>query len=93
MVVAGAMKLDLLADLKAAVVKGLTQGTTLAEFRKDFDTIVAKHGWTGSGSEAGVAWRTRLIYETNLRTAWQAGRWAQVQVQEGKARRPYLQNS
>lgn len=91
MMVAGAMKLDLLTDLKAAVAKGVTQGTTLAEFRKDFDAIVQKHGWTGwtgEGSEVGRTWRTRLIYETNLRTAWQAGRWAQTQ--EGKAQRPFL---
>lgn len=89
--VAGAAKADLLADLKKAVDKAITKGTTLQEFRKDFDRIVAKHGWTGwagEGSEAGVAWRTKVIYETNLRTAYQAGRWAQVQAI--KHRNPYL---
>jgi|GEM_PF-1158770 len=89
--VAGAMKADLLADLNAAVDKAISQGTTLAEFRKDFDSIVARHGWTGwTGEEtaSGRAWRTKVIYETNLRTSYQAGRWAQVQ--RVKDRRPYL---
>jgi hypothetical protein len=89
--VAGATKADLLADLKGAVDKAISMGTTLAEFRRDFDAIVSRHGWTGwigSDSEAGRAWRTKLIYQTNLRAAYQAGRWQQVQT--GKNWRPYL---
>lgn len=90
--VAGAMKADLLADLHAAVAKAINDGTTLETFRKHFDQIVAKHGWTGwrgEGTEAGRAWRTRLIYDTNLNASYQAGRWAQIQA--GKATRPYLE--
>lgn len=90
-VVAGAAKADLLADLRAAVTKAIEQGTTLAEFRKDFDALVARHGWTGwtgEGTAAGRAWRTRIIYETNLRASYAAGRWAQIQ--QVKAERPYL---
>ena len=88
-VVAGAMQADLLNDLRMAVQKGIDQGTTLAEFRKDFEVIVAHHGWTGWTGEdtaAGRAWRTRVIYETNLRTSYAAGRWAQLQA----AGFPYL---
>lgn len=82
-VVAGAMKADLLADLHAAVLKGIEQGTTLETFRKDFKAIVAKRGWTGwtgEDSPEGVAWRTKTIYGTNLRTSYQAGRHAQAQA-------------
>lgn len=89
--VANATAADLLADLHSAVDKAIAKGTTFAEFQKDFESIVAKHGWTGWRGEdtpAGRAWRARLIYDTNLRTSYQAGRWAQVQ--EVKATRPYL---
>ncbi|WP_372605371.1 phage minor head protein, partial [Actibacterium sp.] len=79
--VAGAMKADLLADLAAAVDKSIAQGTSLETFRKDFRGIVEKHGWhgwTGEGSKAGEAWRTRVIYKTNAATTYAAGRMAQL---------------
>ena len=80
-VVAGAIKEGLLADLRAAIEKGVVGQSTLEQFRKEFAQIVEKHGWTGyagSGSVAGRAWRTRVIYETNLTTAYAAGRYAQM---------------
>lgn len=84
-VVAGTVKDELIADFQEAVARGLEQGTTLAEFRKDFDRIVAKHGWQYKGKRG---WRSRVIFNTNMRTAYQAGRWHQIQ--RLKARRPYL---
>ena len=89
--VAGAMKADLLADLRKAVDQAV-QGGSIGEFRKQFDAIVAKHGWTGwtgEGSEAGQAWRTRVIYQTNMATAYAAGRRAQLLDPELLARRPF----
>lgn len=80
-VVAGAQSADLLADLHQAVSKAITDGTGLEAFRKDFKNIVAKNGWTnftGSGSKAGIAWRTKVIYQTNLSTSYAAGRWKQL---------------
>jgi hypothetical protein len=90
--VAGAAKADLLDDLRGAVDKAISEGTTLAQFRQDFEEIVARRGWTGwtgEGSARGRAWRTRVIYETNLRTSFAAGRWQQLQAV--KRRRPWLQ--
>jgi hypothetical protein len=84
--VAGAMKADLLEDLRRAVDKSISQGTTLAAFRKDFDAIVQKHGW---GYNGGRNWRTRVIYETNLRTSYQAGRYQQMKAVAHS--RPYWQ--
>ena len=81
--VAGAAKADLLADLAGAVDAAIAQGETLAQFRKRFKQIVSDrgwHGWTGEGSKAGVAWRTRVIYETNLLTSYSAGRLAQLKA-------------
>ncbi len=80
-VVAGAMKADLLADLAAAVDKATSEGTGLEAFRRDFRAVVEKHGWhgwTGEGSAKGEAWRTKVIYRTNMLTSMAAGRWAQL---------------
>lgn len=91
-VVAGAMKADLLADLHAAVNKAAEQGTTLETFRRDFDRAVAAHGWTGwtgEGSPGGYAWRTRVIYQTNMATSYAAGRWAQLNDPDLVSMRPY----
>lgn len=79
--VAGAMKAELLADLAAAVDRAISAGGTLEEFRRDFRaTVEARgwHGWTGEGTKAGEAWRTRVIYRTNMATSYAAGRRAQL---------------
>jgi SPP1 gp7 family putative phage head morphogenesis protein len=81
-VVAGATNAQLLADFRAAIDKALADGTTLDTFRKDFAQIVAANGWTdytGADSAKGRAWRTGVIFDTNLRTARAAGQWAQIQ--------------
>lgn len=78
--VAGATKADLLADLAAAIDKAIVEGTGLEEFRRDFREIVERHGWhgwTGEGTPGGEAWRTKVIYRTNLATSRAAGRRAQ----------------
>ncbi len=83
-VVAGAVRDELLSDLRGAVDSAIAEGTTPETFRQNFDGIVAKHGWSYKG---GRDWRTRVIYETNLRTSYAAGRWQQMQAV--KERRPY----
>lgn len=85
-VVAGAAKLELLADLHAAVEKAIGQGTTLEEFRRDWDVAVAQAGWTYRGSRG---WRTAVVYQTNLRTAYAAGRLAQMRDPDTLKARPF----
>lgn len=80
-IVAGAKAADLLDDLNGAVTKTLAEGTGLNAFRKDFKALVARNGWTGwtgEGSKAGVAWRTKVIYQTNMATSYAAGRYQQL---------------
>ncbi len=79
--VAGAAKADLLADLAAAVEAAIADGESIDRFRARFGDIVQRHGWqgwTGSDTEAGRAWRTRVIYTTNAATSYAAGRLAQL---------------
>lgn len=93
-IVAGAAKADLLQDLRGAVDSTMASGGGLGEFRAKFRAVVATHGWTGwtgEGSTQGEAWRTRVIYQTNMATSYAAGRWQQLNEPGFAARRPYWQ--
>ncbi|MEE8658830.1 Phage-Mu-F domain-containing protein [Acetobacteraceae bacterium EV16G] len=84
--VAGATSNALLNDFKSAINKALTDGTTLSEFRKDFDRIVGKHGWSYKGNRA---WRSEIIYRTNLSSAYAAGRYRKMTSPEALEIFPY----
>jgi len=84
-VIAGARHAGLIEDFYTAVRRGLAEGVTVEEFRKDFDAIVKRHGWSYKG---GRNWRSRVIFETNVSTAYAAGRWEQIQRLKGA--RPWL---
>lgn len=82
--VAGANRIELVADFRDAVRAAIEGGETLEGFRQRFDSIVAKHGWDYNG---GRNWRSRVIYETNLRQSYNAGR--REQQQRLKKARPW----
>lgn len=101
--VAGAMKADLLSDLAEAVRAAVEDGETLERFRARFRQIVETrgwHGWTGEGTAKGEAWRTKVIWRTNIATSYAAGRRAQLQqlkyrywiYRHGGSREPRLQH-
>jgi SPP1 gp7 family putative phage head morphogenesis protein len=83
--VAGAWKDALLTDLGDAVLKAMQDGSTVAEFQATFEAIAARHQWAYRGKPA---WRAAIILNTNLRSAYAAGKWQQIQ--QVKATRPYL---
>jgi len=83
-VVAGAMQEDLLDDFRAAIDIALENGETIIDFRKRFDAIVKKFGWSYKGERG---WRTGVIFHTNMRTAYAAGQYRQMQ--STKEERPY----
>ncbi|MGF1727200.1 phage minor head protein [Photobacterium nomapromontoriensis] len=82
--VAGAMQTDLLADFRQAVDKAIAEGKSLGWFKGQFNDIVERHGWEHTGS---ASWRAQVIYETNIRQAYTAGR--EQQIEQVKSRRPY----
>ncbi len=84
-VVAGANRDALVADFRQAVDRALSEGKSLGWFRQEFDRIVAAHGWSYKGSRG---WRSAIIFNTNLRMAYAAGRWQKIMRLAD--RRPWL---
>lgn len=84
--VAGAATEALVQDFRDEITKALEQGTTLQDFRRSFDQLVTKHGWQHTGTPG---WRARIIFETNLSTAYSAGRYAQQTEPDTLAVYPY----
>ena len=84
--VAGANHHDIVEDFFNAVqnAKWAKGGGGYEGFRASFDEIVKKHGWAHNGS---AGWRSRIIYDTNITQAYNAGRYQQQQ--DIKAFRPY----
>lgn len=85
--VAGALQRELLEDLRAAVDRAIADGTTIEDFRKDFDDIIDRHGWRYNG---GRGWRTAVIYNTNLSVAYARGHYLQMTDPDVLRVRPYL---
>lgn len=74
--VAGAMKDDLLNDFRRAVDAAIADGKSLTWFKKEFKNIVSKHGWEHTGK---ASWRAKVIFDTNMRQSYNAGRYEQLQ--------------
>ncbi|MDT8428501.1 MAG: PBECR2 nuclease fold domain-containing protein [Pseudomonadales bacterium] len=84
--VAGANRMAIVEDFQAAIGGFIENGSTIEDFRKEFDAIVERNGWPFKG---GRNWRTRVIYETNLRQSYHAGREAQIADPELRKARPF----
>ena len=84
-VVAGA-KGDLLMDFREAIQEVILGNLTVEEFQTRFDDIVARHGWSYTGSRD---WRSRLIAKTNTLAAYGAGRYSQQFDPEVRQLQPF----
>lgn len=73
--VAGAMRADILLDFRKAVERAIEKGDTLQDFRDNFYNIASK--WRASDPSFDEkmqrpkygAWRSKVIYQTNVITA------------------------
>lgn len=98
--VAKMAQLDLLRDVRAAVDKAIDTGMTFDGFRDILEPRLVEAGWWGKAEmtdpltgeqklvQLGSPRRLRTIFETNIRTAYSAGHWQEIQ--ETKADAPYL---
>lgn len=89
--VAKVMNRDILNDIRSAVDDAITNGTTLQQFQQTLTPALQAKGWWGTQEmtdpatgetqlvRTGSSSRLRTIYETNMRTAYAAGQWEQVQ--------------
>lgn len=82
-VVAGAHHDALVEDFYNAIAKAKEAGG-YEVFKQSFGEIVAKHGWAHNGSPG---WRSKIIYDTNVTQAYNAGR--EKQMMALKHLRPY----
>jgi SPP1 gp7 family putative phage head morphogenesis protein len=101
--VAKAMSRDILQDIREAVDAAIADGTTLEQFKKDLRPKLEARGWwgrkrmidplTGAAKtvQLGSPRRLRIIFNTNVRTAYAAGKWQRIQ--RVKAAFPYLEYS
>lgn len=84
--VSGIAKGDELMTVFQSMQRAIDKGTTLADFKKDCAEIFERRGWTGKR-----AWRIDNIFRTNIQTAYNVGRYKQMQ--EVALARPYWQYS
>lgn len=98
--VAGVMKMDVLQDIRQAVDKALANGQTYSDFEKALIPTLQRRGWWGRDAQVDTRtgevkgkgltpWRLKTIYQTNLQTAYMAGRYKAFM--ENVEARPYWQ--
>lgn len=87
--VAKVTALDVVQDVLSEVVKATEDGTTFYDFKNNIGTMMQSKGWSAGDKQILTPSRLSLIYQTNLQTAYNAGRIAQ---QKDVAKlRPYWQ--
>ena len=98
--VAKAMRVDLLQDIRAALDRAIAQGTTFEQFKAELVPTLKAKGWWGRqdvadpltgklvSAQLGSPRRLATIFDVNVRSAYAAGRWEQIQ--RVKAQRPFL---
>ncbi|RRD90101.1 phage head morphogenesis protein [Conchiformibius steedae] len=89
--VAKMMDMDLLAETKAALQTAMQNGTAYRDFEKRLKPFLMARGWWGEQVmtdpadgvaktvQLGSTRRLRVIFQTNMATAYAAGRWQRIQ--------------
>lgn len=80
--VAGVARMDILMDIRNAVLKAIDSGETLADFKGRLAQIMEARGWEGM-----TPWHTETVFRNNIQTAYSVGR--HNQMVEQRDRFPY----
>ncbi|MDH7971772.1 phage minor head protein [Sphingomonas sp. AR_OL41] len=101
--VAKAMSRDLLEEIREAVDTAIADGTTLDTFKMTLRPKLEARGWWGKKrvidpatgqtelAQLGSPQRLATIFDTNVRTAYAAGKWERIQ--RTKAAFPFIEYS
>lgn len=96
--VAKAMRLDVLRDIRTGLLDALATGKTLRQFEQELTPLLQAKGWWGKQIvvdaqgqaqqvQLGSPRRLKTIYQTNLQSAYMAGR---AKAQQAANAFPYL---
>ena len=77
--VSGLTRHDQISAVQQAIADAIDAGTTFEDFKAAIPDIIAQQNWSGI--------RLQIIFRTNVQTAYNAGRY--VQMQQVKESRPY----
>jgi SPP1 gp7 family putative phage head morphogenesis protein len=83
--VAKVMRLDILRDIRTGLLGALKDGKTLSQFEKELTPLLQSKGWWGKQlvqgnngelevAQLGSPHRLKTIYQTNMQSAFMAGR-------------------
>lgn len=86
--VAGVTEESILNTLRSEIDRALADGVTIQDFKATMADIVQKTGW--DVGPQGIGWRARIIFNTNLSSAYSAGRWQQQTDPAVRQVRPFL---
>lgn len=96
--VARCTRIDVLQDIRDALDASLAQGKTFSQFKSELAPTLAKKGWWGTAQDEngktvmlGSPRRLQTIFDTNINTAYQAGRY--TEMIENADNRPFWQYS
>lgn len=93
--VAGMTRDDMLTETRAMIDRARKDGLPFEEFRASFGQMVERTGWkfnsVGKTDAERIDWRARIIWKTNARTAYMAGRYRQMTDPDVLRFRPYWQ--
>lgn len=74
--VSGIAKGDELHTVFQALQRAIDAGTSFARFQQECEKVFARRGWHGQDS-----WRVDNIFRTNIQTAYNVGRYDQLQTE------------